>query len=204
MAIQKPTYSPKATGVDPVPLDERALLTIGRIIRACAEMEDLVNLFICNLAEISETKMVVMLGKTNLRTRAQIAEYFSKLNTPQAQELAKWAFSDGFWNIQTCRNCIAHGVLLGKDEDGHWTFLTSRTETPEGTSAIQLVAGYTIEHLEEVARVAEEAIPQYEDRLRLKGLRQARYGRPLSPHRKGLPQQKRGAKPPRPQKPSQR
>lgn len=202
MALTPPTYSAKATGVRPAVLDYRALVAIGRIVRACAELEDLVNLFICNLAEISETKMVVMLGRTNLRNRAQIAEYFSKLNTPEAQRLAVWTFSDGFWQIQSCRNAIAHGILLGIDEDGHWTFLTSRTETPEGGSAIQLVAGYTIEHLEEVAQAAEAAIPEYEDSLKLKALRQSRYGRPLNPHRKGLRQQKRGAKQQHPRKPS--
>jgi hypothetical protein len=34
----------------PCELSDAQLLAIGRLIRACAEIEDLVNLYLCNLA----------------------------------------------------------------------------------------------------------------------------------------------------------
>lgn len=190
----KPTYSDKHTKVQPAKLDDRALLAIGRIVRACADIEDCVNLFICNLAEINESRMVAMLGRTPISKRVEIAEYLAKMNTQQAQELAEWAFNDDFWNTLRCRNVVAHGHLLGMNEEGLWSFITAQTELPEGPSARQLAVSYSTPYLEAVADAAEKAIPLLEDRLKLKDQRQERYGRPLSPHRKGLRQQTKGAK----------
>jgi hypothetical protein len=190
-----PTYSSKETKVERAELDDRALIAIGRLIRAAAEIEDLVNLFICNLAEINESRMVVMLGRSAISKRVEIAEYLAKLNSPQAAGLAARMFTDGFWDMTRCRNDVAHGVLLGRNEDGAWSFLTAKTEQPTGASAIQIVASYTTDYLEDLAEAAENSIPTIAEGLKLTVLREARYGRPLSPHRKGLRQQKKGAKP---------
>ena len=194
----KPVYSAKSIKVQPAKLDDRALIAIARLVRACAEIEDLINLFICNLAEISESRMVVMLGRSAVSKRVEIAEYLAKINSPKAQELSDWAFNEGFWDTFRCRNDVAHGVLLGKNEDGAWSFLTSKTEAPEGKSAIQVVSSFTPEFIEATADAAEAAIPSLEDKLKLKEQRESRYGRPLSPHRKGRRQQTQAAKPPHP------
>lgn len=198
----KPVYAADAIGVTPHPLDEPTLLAIARLIRACAELEDLVNLFICNLAEINESRMVVMLGKSAISKRVEIAEYLAKMGSKSAQELSTWAFNEGFWNTFRCRNDVAHGVLLGRNDDGAWSFLTAKTETPEGPSAIQIVSSYTTEFLQAMADAAEAAISQLETKLKLKEMRQARHGRPLGPHRKARPQPKQGAKRQRQQRPS--
>ncbi len=200
----KPVYGDKAIGVTPAALDNRALLAIARLVRACAELEDLVNLFICNLAEISESRMTVLLGKSAISKRVEIAEYLAKMGTTEAQELATWAFNEGFWNTFRCRNDVAHGVLLGKNEDGAWSFLTAKTEAPEGPSAIQIVSSYTLDFLKAMASAAEAAIPQLEERLKLKELRQARHGWPLAPHRKAQPQRAPSAKLARPPKSSRK
>ena len=201
-SFMKPVYGDKAVNVTPAQLDDKALLAIARLVRACAELEDIVNLFICNLAEISESRMVVLLGKSAISKRVEIAEYLAKMGTKTAQELATWAFNEGFWNTFRCRNDVAHGVLLGKNEEEAWSFLTAKTETPEGPSAIQIVASYETSFLEIMATTAEEAIPQLEERLKLKDQRAARHGRPLAPHRKAQRRSQRDAKQPQPQKPS--
>ena len=84
----KPVYGDKAVGVTPGALDDKALLVIARLVRACAELEDIVNLFICNLAEISESRMIVLLGKSAISKRVEIAEYLAKMGAAEAQELA--------------------------------------------------------------------------------------------------------------------
>ena len=196
-------YSSKQTAVHPASLDDEALLAIGRIVRATAEIEDLVNLFICNLAGISESKMVVMLGKTAISKRIEIAEYLAKIASTEATELASWAFDAGFRDLMTCRNVVSHGVLLGKDEDGMWAFLTSNMRPPEGQSAIQLVASYSTDTLQRYAGAAEAAIPPITTRLELEAHREARHERPLSPHRKSQPRSGKGAKPQRPSQSSQ-
>ena len=201
-SFMKPIYGDKALNVTPAQLDEKALLAIARLVRACAELEDIVNLFICNLAEISESRMVVLLGKSAISKRVEIAEYLAKMGTKSAQELAEWAFNEGFWNTFRCRNDVAHGVLLGKNEEDGWSFLTAKTEPPEGPSAIQIVASYETSFLEIMATTAEEAIPELEDRLKLKDQRTARHGRPLAPHRKAQRRSQRDAKQQPQRKPS--
>lgn len=191
----KPTYSDKFTNVRAAKLGDRTLIAIGRLIRACAEIEDLVNLFICNLAEINESRMVVMLGKTPISKRVEIAEYLAKLKSPNTAELADWAFNEGFWSTFRCRNTVAHGKLLGLSDDGAWSFITAQTEVPDGPSASQLAASYSTSYIEAVANSAEATIPLIEERLKLKAQREERYTRPLRPHRKGLRQQNKGAKP---------
>lgn len=191
----RPTYSSTGSKVEPAQLDDAALLAIGRLIRACAEIEDCVNLFICNLAEINESKLLVLLGRTPISKKASIAEYLAKMNTKEAQELAEWAFNPNFFNTFKCRNAVAHGKLLGRNDEGAWSFVTSDTEAPDGPSAIQLALSVTTEYLEQVAEAAEKAIPLLEDRLKLKVLREGRYTRDLRPHRKAQPQRKKDGKP---------
>lgn len=191
----RPTYSSTGSKVEPAQLDDAALLAIGRLIRACAEIEDCVNLFICNLAEINESKLVVLLGKTAISKKIEIAEYLAKMNTAEAQELAKWAFQPNLFATLQCRNNVAHGKLLGRNQDGAWSFITSNTEAPDGPSAIQLAVSYTTEYLQQIAEATEEAIPILEERLKLKELRAGRYERDLLPHRKAQPRPKKGGKP---------
>jgi hypothetical protein len=180
-------------------LDDRTLLAIGRIIRACAEIEDTINLFICNLANISESTMVVLLGQTPISKRVEIAQYLAKMRPDEASKAAEHVFTDAFFSLLHCRNTVAHGVLLGRTQDGSWAFLTSRTQPPIVGSAFQEALVYSPKSLGEFAATAEQAIPRLEQFLRIEGPRRSRHERPLSPHRKGLRQQKQasGPKPPR-------
>src|SRR5688572_24566349 len=143
----KPTYSDKFTNFQPAKLDDRALLAIGRLVRACPDIEDLVNLCICNLAEINESRMIVMLGRTPISKRVEMAEYLGKMNSSEAAKLAEWAFDENFWITFRTRNTVAHGTLLGLTEDGTWSFVTAHTELPDGPSALQLAASYTTAYI---------------------------------------------------------
>lgn len=50
-------------------IPDETLAAIGRLIGAFAEIEDLVTLYICNLAEISQSKAIVLLGRTAITWR---------------------------------------------------------------------------------------------------------------------------------------
>jgi hypothetical protein len=197
-----PTYSATPTNLHPAKLDDRALLAIGRLVRACAEMEDLVNLFICNLAGISESQMVVLMGRSAITRRVEIAEYLAKMKGPGATKLADWAFNPGFWETLQVRNAVAHGVLLGLTDEGTWSFLTSKIEPPTGDAASLVVASYSTPYLEALGAAAEASIPLLEKHLQLETQRAARQGKPLSPHRKAQPQRKPSAKRARQPRPS--
>jgi hypothetical protein len=164
------------------------------LIRACAEIEDLIALFICNLAEISASKAIVLLGRTAVTRRVEIAEYLASMIGPHCTALHRQNFDAAFWEILSCRNAVAHGVLMGRDKEGRYAFLTSKTAETEVPSAIQIVESYLQSDIEIYAKAAEVAIPLFVKNLKLEPLRAERLARPLFPHRKGRPQRGRGAK----------
>jgi hypothetical protein len=180
-------YADKAEALTPAALPDETLTEIGRLVRAFADIEELVTLYICNLAEISQSRALVLLGKTALVRRLEIAEYLAYMTGKEIAALHKQIFSSGFRESLECRNAVAHGIVLGKTNDGRFAFLTSKTELPTGTSAIQLAITYHHESIAEFAKVAEAAIPLLEKHLKLGELRAQRYQGSLLPHRKAKP-----------------
>jgi hypothetical protein len=184
-------YSATPSKLKAAKLNQKILASIGSLIRAFAEIEDLITLFISNLAGISESKAVVLLGRTNISRKLEIALYLAKMTNQRVTTLHKKLFGSDFSEVLECRNAVAHGVLLGKwnddDKDTLYAFLTSKTEEPTGSSASQVVISFTAERLAEVAQVAEKSIPIVERLLQLEPLRQRRLGQSLGPHRKAQP-----------------
>ena len=188
-------YSSKSQELQPATIDDATLLQIGKLIRATAEIEDLVTLYICNLAEINASKAVILLGRTAVTRRLEIAEYLASMIGPHVTQLHKDNFNAVFGEVLSCRNAVAHGVLMGIDSGGRYAFLTSKTAETTVASAIQIVESYLPSDIKEFARVAEESIPILETNLKLRPLRAERLRRPLAPHRKGLHQGKKDEKP---------
>lgn len=190
------TYSAIETSVKPVRLSDSTLIAIGRIVRACAEIEDLVDLFIAKLAETSEAKVWILLGRTAVTRKLEIAEQLASTRPDAALEVHKAAFDHHYYALIECRNAVAHGTLLGEDSGGMLHFLSASNLKPVGGRIARTVWGYTPEALTESADYAESLIPHLENLLDVKGLREARLPQLLSPHRKA--QGKGRAKPQRP------
>lgn len=182
-------YSPKHSKLIPAKLPVKVLTSIGRLVRAFAEIDDLITLYICNLAEVSESRAIVMLGRTQGSTRVDIAYYLAKMTGEKITAIHKEIFNSSYTECRKCRNAVAHGVFLGKTEEGHFAFLTSDTAEPTGPSAIQIAISFSPRNIEGYAKIAEESIPMIIERLKLSSLRDTRLGRPLRPHRKALKQQ---------------
>ena len=108
-----------------------------------------------------------------------------------APELHKTTFTDDFWSIIGCRNAVAHGVLMGKTDEGRFAFLTVKTADTDIASAIQIVESYSTDDIKHLAAAALEAVPKMEEHLKLRALREERRTRPLSPHRKAQKNGKR-------------
>ena len=198
-----PSYGSEEQALSPAKLPHKTLADIGRLIRAFADLEDLVTLYICNLAEISESRALVLLGRAALTRRLQMAEYLAQMTGKGIAGLHKQIFNAGFRDALECRNAVAHGILLGKTKDGRYAFLTSKTEPPTGKSAIQLAISYDPISISGYAKLAEAAVPLIEKHLKLQGLRAERLQRPLLPHRKAQPQRKPSSKRETPPLPSQ-
>lgn len=196
------SFSAKEEDLTPVVLPDKLLTEIGRLIRAFAEIEDLVTLYICNLAEISESKALVLLGRAAITRRVEMAEYLALMTGLEIGKLHASIFNLEFREALECRNTVAHGLLLGQTEDGRYAFLTSKTEAPVGKAAIQVAISYDFHSIASYANIAERAVPLICTQLKLQELREARLQRPLLPHRKAQPQREPSAKHERQRRPS--
>jgi hypothetical protein len=195
----------KSYGTKPVHLKKAKLtrplfLAIGKLVRAMAEIEDMVDLHICNLAELSESKAFILLGRTAVTRRIEIAEALAILRTDDAHKVHKRMFDERYSDLVDCRNAVAHGTLIGKGE-GRLYFLSSNPGgKPNDGRAPRQVSSYTPHQIIKNAELAQELVPHYERHLQVEVLRAERLQRPLTPHPKGLGQA--GAKPQRPPLPS--
>lgn len=187
------TYSPSPSKLTPATLPDETLTEIGRLVRCCAEIEDCITLHISNLAKISASLAVVLLGRTAVTRRLEIARYIANMR----EEAAQTAHKNTFMNVESlfeCRNVVAHGVFLGINEQGRFSFLTSNTTEPVAGSAMQIVQSFAHADIANAARMAQEALPIIERQLKLQALRGRRLQQPLLPHRKGLNQRKSSTK----------
>tara|TARA_B110001454_G_scaffold96783_1_gene91651 strand:- start:12262 stop:12822 length:561 start_codon:yes stop_codon:yes gene_type:complete len=178
------TYGDKIEALSPVSLDDRTLTAIGRLVRACAEIEDMIDLFIASVAGINEQKTTILLGKTAIKRRIEIALELCKLRTDKALEVHKNVFGASFSDLLEIRNTVAHGKLLGVTEDGKLAFLTAYQGPTTENSAIRIVKSYLPETIEQWAIVAERDLPMLAKQFQIEELLEERLQRPLLPHSK--------------------
>ncbi len=189
-------YPEQAPTVKAGRIDDATLHSIGRLIRATAEIEDIVDCFICVLADLNESKTSILLGKTAITRRLEIAESLSKLRTDEAHKIYKEAFPAEIADILECRNAVAHGILLGIGDGHEYAFITSLTNSVRGDAAVRIVVNYSPATIRNIADKAEAMIPYLEKRLLVQGLRSERLQRPLEPHPKSQDRGRAKPKPP--------
>ena len=173
-----------------VPIDEGTLTEIGRLVRVFAEIEDIVTLFICTLAEISESKAAVILGKTAITRRLEMAEYLASLRDDKAIDAYRSIFNTSFRDCLDCRNAVTHGTYVGQDENGYYTFLTETRIKPESDSTRIVAIAYAPAAIAGYAQSLEKFIPEMESVLQLESLRQTRFQPDLQPHPKAQPRRR--------------
>lgn len=196
------TYSAVERTLKPAKLGRQTLADIGQLVRAFAEIEDLVTLYICGLAEITESRALVLLGRSTISTKIEIAQYLAKMTGKNITETHKAIFNADFFEVQKARNAVAHGALLGVTGDGFYAFLTADRVEPDGPSAKQVAICYSAASIRDYAKWAEAAVKMIEKTLKLRSSRGKRLEQPLSPHRNSQqPSQSRdkSKRPPQPQ-----
>jgi hypothetical protein len=197
------TYSSDTVPLQPAELGDPEFLAIGRIIRACASIEDLVTLAIAELLGVNETGVVVTLGQTPISKRLSIGNYLAGVRGVEKPALWNRCFASvEMKEVLSARNAVAHGILLGRSEDERWAFLTAKTEDPMQGSAIQQVVSFKTGDLEGYAVMAEQLTLFIENNFGLQARRLSRRERPLLPHRKSQPKPTPSAKPKRQRRPS--
>ena len=177
------TYASTPTGLTPGMIDDDVLLAIGRLVRACAELEDMLMLFICNLSGLSEAKTVVMLGRMPVSQRIEIAGRLAALyGQTVALEIHELCFDVNYKELVDCRNDVVHGVFLGYDEGGALAFLAQRASGVSEAAVRQQVASYSPAQIKEAADLTEERVRDYPAILKIEKKRAARARRMLFPH----------------------
>jgi hypothetical protein len=195
------SYGSKPVHLKKAKLTQPLFLAIGKLVRALAEIEDMVDLHICNLAELSESQAMIILGRTAVTRRLEIAERLAMLRNDAAIDVHKAVFNSTYYDLVDCRNAVAHGTLMGKAE-GRLYFLASPSGVkPNDGRAPRDVLSYEPRQIIANAEAAQQLVPHYEQHLKVEELRAERLRRPLTPHPKGLNQGR--VKPQRQPPPSQ-
>lgn len=200
---------PKQYSAEPLqptyePLTDADHIAIGRIIRAIADLEDCITLFIMQLVGISESEAGLMLGKLGIKARRECAENLAKVNGAGAQEaFAKGLGGSTIIEAIDCRNAVAHGIYRGRSKDGHLVFLTDKKIGIEGASVQRISEGYHPTFVNELATNVTQALPEIRRILQIQEPFEARLQRPLKAHPKGRKKKGSGTKPPSPPPPSQ-
>lgn len=198
-------FSSSPSSIKPYRITNATHNAMGRVVRAFAEIEDILTLHLCALANISEGQIMILLGKTPLSKKLEIARQFADARGPTARELFdSWFGTKGFQDLLACRNVVAHGVFLGRTESGHLAFRTVKSLNADETTVAAEVVCYDKNELSEVASSVELAILNLEKALQLQASRETRRGQSLDPRSKAQPKRPPSTKPPRPPKSSLR
>jgi hypothetical protein len=111
-------YGSDTVSLQPAKLGDAEFHAIGRLIRACADIEDLLTLSIADLMLVNETALVVALGQTPMSKKLSIGNYLAAVRAQDMPARYKHCFDAEFKEIVACRNAAAHGILLGQWPNG--------------------------------------------------------------------------------------
>lgn len=172
-------YSKVGTTLKPVVLTDEIHLAMGRLIRAFAEIEDIISLHLCNVADITEGQLLFLLGKAGIQDKLAKAEALAKAQGGEVHRVTVDCFdNDVFRAMLRCRNVVAHGLLLGQTEAGKIAFRTSNVTGVDSIGIGAEVATYDPTAFRQFADIADSCVEQIEGPLRVKELRDERRARP--------------------------
>ncbi|RGP41676.1 hypothetical protein BPTFM16_01983 [Altererythrobacter insulae] len=161
------------------PLTDNALASIGRIVRATAEMEDCVDHFISILVGRSVELCRLLIGKSSLRRKAEICQSIAAMSDDWMREVCNIHFGTEFQQFMKIRNAVAHGVYLGKNDAGEFLFQIAATQKFRLLEMFTDVLGVSEESLSQSAENAEAWVKAAEQNFQVLPLREKRRAQPL-------------------------
>jgi hypothetical protein len=180
------TYSATEDKLKPTKLPLPVLASMGAIVRAFAEIDDMINLHICNMGEVKEGVAAILLGRTPISGKLKIAAYLARLRG--VSKFHDSLFDFEFRELLKVRNVVAHGALLGKTHSGgRYAFLTDGQLEPSDMKLTREVSSFTAVDLKEYADQAMELSSFIESSLKLGAMRRKRFQQSLRAHRKSSP-----------------
>jgi hypothetical protein len=191
------SYGATKAKLKPTKLPKTVLTAMGTIVRAFAEIDDMVNLHICNMGEVKEGMATILLGRTPISGKLKIAAYLARLRG--IQKFHDSLFDAEFRELLKVRNIVAHGVLLGKTIPGNcYAFLTDGQLEPADLKLTRETMSIGARDFKAYAVQAAETAVAIEKALKLGAWRETRFQQFLRPHRKSQPKVHKGNKRKRP------
>jgi hypothetical protein len=172
---------------------------MGRLVRACAEIEDIIGLHLCRLAHIGEAESVILLGRLGAAAKLKMATTIAHAVGGEIKAIHDRCFdNEGFRSVVRVRNTVAHGFMLGLNDGGALSFVTMDPAGADEAALNMTVISLDLGQFKQSAKLAENSIPELERLLKLEAWRKERRARALLPHRKSQGKGKQGAKQKRP------
>ena len=180
-------YSSTSAEIRATTLPKAVMSSIGELIRAFAEIEDSLNIYIYDLAKTPEAAAIIMVGRTPMSQKNKIAEALSSLHDDKTIDLTKRLFlGPELAEAKLCRNAVAHGVLLGEWGDApNYAFLTDKSLDAVSYYMRREVVSYDADTVRHHANYAAHWSKHISEVLGLGPLREKRLRQPLLPHRRG-------------------
>ena len=178
-------YAEESTDIEVADLPVEALLCVGRIIRAVAEIENIVTLYLSTLAKLSDGHAVILFGREGYAKKIELARKFASAHGQEKLDEFKLHLeNDAIKNVMEMRNVLAHGSYLGRTGDGRWAFQTVRQLELRSTEVVVEAISFGDQDFEHCAATSEELVEILETELRVKGARHQRRSGALGRHTK--------------------
>lgn len=188
-------YRPSDGQMQPGDLSDEAHRLIGRLVRACAQIEELITFFIMNLTNLDEATATLVLGKTAPTRRLEMVAYLAETQGGEHFAAYKRLFGPAYREVVLCRNVVAHGSFMGLDDEGRYTFLIDTMEMPEKGQPFKKVISLNEADLSHFTNDAEQLRKMIETDLMLEPLQQRRLQQSLTRHHKASPSASRADPP---------
>lgn len=116
-------YKATPTNLKPYALNNEDLISIGRVVRAWATVEDAATRWIWFVTQMDPVHLLLMLGRMTVSGRIKLAAELAKSKPGRTSDLHKAMFdNEDFHKIAKFRNAVTHGIILGKNEDDEVAF----------------------------------------------------------------------------------
>jgi hypothetical protein len=198
------THSSDHVELEATELGKGELYIIGRLIRACALIEDACHSYLSLVTRATPATLTILLGQLGINKKLSLAQNFAKIRG--AEEEARFARlfdTQRLTEVLKCRNAAVHGFLLGRWPDGKWAFETTTLLGPDTNdhAAVATLSFSTVD-LRLYTLWAEELAEQASAEPYIQAQRTERRGSPLRPSRKSQPKRPPSGSPQPPPEPS--
>ncbi len=158
-------YSSEESDVRFYEYDTEALVAIGTIVRAFADIDSFLPIYIANLIDADPSKVAIILGRAAISAKIECAGHLAGIKSEKAKGKHNLVFNKKFHDLLRCRNDVAHGELIGINESDQICFATTEyIKNNESTPHFTIVA-YTLDDLKRNAGGAIELLNKIKTEL---------------------------------------